>query len=124
MGIGAGVFERLYLIDSAHAGTSWSQTQTLNINGLPFPIPVVITYNVTGRDISIAVNNTVYSNVIQVSATLSSSLIPSDSLATTIYSYYAPKYGLILSRTKINLHYSGIIENINLFISLVSSNLL
>ena len=123
-GFGAGAFERLYLIDSAYAGTTWSQTQTLSINGLPFPVPVVISYNIAGRGITMAVNNTVYSNVIQVSATLSSSLIPADSLATSINSYYAPKYGLILSSTKINLHYSGIIKNINLFISLVLSNLM
>jgi hypothetical protein len=122
-GFGTGAFERLYLIDSAYAGTSWSQTQTLSISGFPFPVPVTISYNIAGRNISMAVNNTVYSNVIQVSANLSSSLIPADSLATSINSYYAPKYGLILSSTKINLHYSGIIENINLFTSLVSSNL-
>jgi hypothetical protein len=122
-GFGVGTFERLYLIDSTYGGTTRIQTQTLSINGLPFPLPVVISYNIAGSGISMAANNMDYSNVIQVSATLSSSHIPADSPATSIIGYYAPKYVLILSSAKINLHSSGIIKNINLFISHLFSSL-
>lgn len=123
-GIGSGAFERLYLRDSAYAGTSWSQTQTVTITGVPFNVPVTISYNIAARDITLTVNNITYTNVIQVTSSISSSLIPSADLTSSINSYYAPKVGLIQSSTKINLNYSGIVENVNLTVRLVSSTIL
>ena len=123
-GFGVGVFERLYLKDSAYVGTSWNQTQNVSVTGIPFPVPVTISYNITERDISRIVNSVNYSNVIHVSATISSSLIPAASLVTSLNSYYAPKYGLIESNTKINLDYMGLVENVKISLKLIDANLL
>jgi hypothetical protein len=123
-GFGAGVFERLYLKDSAYAGTNWSETQTVSVTGVPFPVPVTINYSIAEINISRTVNSIKYSNVIHVSATISSALIPASSLTSSLNSYYAPKYGLIESSTKINLDYTGLVENVNISVKLVNSSLL
>lgn len=120
-GFGVGVFERLYLKDSAYAGTSWNQTQNVTVSGIPFAIPVILTYSIAERDISRTVNSVNYSNVIHVTASISSPLIPSTSLSSSINSYYAPIYGLIESSTKISLNYSGLVENVNVSLKLVNS---
>lgn len=122
-GFGTGAFERLYLKDSAYVGTSWNQTQNVSVTGIPFPVPVTVTYNITERNVSRIVNSVTYSNVIHVSATISSSLIPSSSLTSSLNSYYAPKYGLIESSTKINLNYMSIVQNVNISVKLVDATL-
>lgn len=122
-GFGAGVFERLYLKDNASAGTTWTQSQTVNITNVPFPIPVTLNYNIAEKGITMIVNNISYTNVIHVAATITSSLIPGSGLTSNINSYYAEKYGLIQSSTKINLNYSGLIQNVNLFVQLTSSSI-
>lgn len=122
-GFGSGTFERLYLKDSAYSGTSWNQTQNVMVPGFTFSIPVTLNYKIAERDISKNVNNINYSNVIHVQATISSVLIPSAALSSSIDSYYAPKYGLIESSTKINLNYMGLVENVNLSVKLVNSSL-
>ena len=71
-GFGAGVFERLYLKDDAAAGASWTQNQTVNISGVPFPIPVTLTFNIAEKGITMIVNNVTYNNVIHVAATITS----------------------------------------------------
>jgi hypothetical protein len=123
-GCGAGVFERLYLKDDAAAGASWTQNQTVNISGVPFPIPVTLTFNIAEKGITMVVNNVTYNNVIHVAATITSSLIPSSGLSSSINSYYAEKYGLIKSSTKISLNYMGLIQNVNLFVQLNISTIL
>jgi hypothetical protein len=123
-GFGAGVFERLYLKDNAAAGTTWTQNQTVNITNVPFPIPVTLNYNIAEKGITMIINSITYTNVIHVSTTLTSSLIPGSGLTSNINGYYAEKYGLIQSSTKINLNYMGLIQNVNLFVQLTSSTLL
>lgn len=123
-GFGAGVFERLYLKDDAAAGASWTQNQTVNISGVPFPIPVTLTFNIAEKGITMIVNNVTYNNVIHVAATITSSLIPSSGLSSNSNSYYAEKYGLIKSSTKISLNYMGLVQNVNLFVQLNISTIL
>ena len=121
-GFGAGVFERLYLKDDAAAGASWTQNQTVTISG--FPIPVTLTFNIPEKGLTMVVNNITYTNVIHVSATITSSIIPSSGLSSNINSYYSEKVGLIKSSTKISLNYMGIIQTVNLFVQLNSSTIL
>lgn len=121
-GFGTGIFERLYLKDNAAVGTSWSQSLTVNLQGVP--VPVTLTYSIAEKGITKIVNSKTYSDVIHVTATISSTLIPSASLVTNINSYYAKKYGLIESSTKINLNYLGFVENVNIRMDLVSANIL
>lgn len=122
--LGTSVFERLYLKDNVAAATTWSQDTNVALSGVPFPIPIIITYNIVEKGITRTVNGTTYTGVIHVGASIHSSLIPSASLTSDINSYYAKKYGLIEGSTVIGLDFMGIVENVNIETKLVTSNLL
>ena len=122
-GLGNAVFEELYLKDNADVGATWSQTQTVMVTGSPAPVPVLLSFSIAEKNISRMVNTTNYTNVIHVSATISSSFIPAASLTSSINTYYAPNFGLIESSTKINLNYLGLLENVNLSVKLLTANL-
>ena len=122
--LGTSVFERLYLKDNVAAATTWSQDINVTLSGVPFPIPIIITYNILEKGISRTVNGTTYTDVIHVATSISSTFIPSTALVTNINGYYAKKYGLIESSTIIQLNYSGIVQNIKIETKLVSANLL
>jgi hypothetical protein len=121
-GFGTTVFEKLYLIDIAPVGISWTQTISVTLSGVP--LPVTVTYNIAEKDISRTVNGTNYTDVIHVTTSITSSLIPAAALTTNINSYYAEKYGLIESSSIIQLNYMGNVQNINMETKLVSANLL
>jgi len=121
--LGAGVFERLYLKDNANVGTSWTQNQNVTVAGFPIAVPVTLTYKIAEKGISRTINNITYTDVIHVSAAISSSLIPAASFTSSVDGYYAKKIGMIESSTLINLNYSGLIEHFNVSIKLMSSSL-
>lgn len=121
-GFGLTVFERLYLMDTAPVGFTWTQTLTVNLSGTP--VPFTLTYNIAEKGISRNVNGTTYSDVIHVTTSLHSSLIPTAALTTDINSYYAEKYGLIENTSIISLNYMTFIQNINTETKLVSATLL
>ena len=121
-GIGQDVFERLYLKDNGTVGTSWTQILSVTIPGVPVPLPVTLTNNIVERDISRVVNGVTYNNVIHVSTSLSSALIPAASLVTAIDSYYAPNYGLIENTTIVQLNYV-LVQNVNIHTRLISADL-
>ena len=111
--LGTSVFERLYLKDNVAAATTWSQDINVTLSGVPFPIPIIITYNILEKGISRTVNGNSYSDVIHVSTTISSSVIPAASLVTNINSYYAPKYGLIENSSVVHLDFVGIVQDLD-----------
>jgi len=121
-GLGSTNFEQLYLKDNVAIGTSWSQSSNVIVQGVP--VPVTLTYKISEKGISRIVNSVTYNDVIHVSITISSSLIPSASLISSIDSYYANKYGLIENTTVINLNYGGIVENVKNQTKIVSATLL
>jgi hypothetical protein len=123
LGLGSGVFERLYLKDDVAVSANWVQTLTVDIPGLPIPIPITITNTVAEKGISRTVNNVEYKNVIHVSTSISSALIPAASLTTDISSYYAPKFGLIENNNVVELDYLGVTESINIETKLLSADL-
>ena len=123
-GLGIGVFERLYLKDNVNVGTTWTQSISVTIPGVTIPVPVTLTYTIAEKGISRTVNSTNYTDVIHVSTTISSTIIPSASFTSNINSYYAKKYGLIENSTIVNLDYSGIVENVNVETTLISATLL
>lgn len=99
---GSSSVEHIYLKDNATAGTSWSQTITIApFSGVPTTVPLTITNTIAEKNTSRTVNGKTYNNVIHISTSLSSASLPAGSLTTDIQSYYAPKYGLIESKTKI-----------------------
>jgi hypothetical protein len=124
VGLGTAAFERLYLKDKVNIETSWTQSLAVTVPGIPIPVPVTLTYNISEKGISRTVNAINYTDVIHVSATISSSLIPPTALTSSIDSYYARKYGLIENTTIIKLNYTGIVENVNLETKIVSATLL
>ena len=121
-GFGTTAFERLYLIDIAPAGISWTQTISVTISGIP--VPVTLTYTVAEKGISRIVNGTTYTDVIHVVTAFSSPLIPAASLTTSINSYYAKKYGLIEATNIVQVNYQNFIQNIDTETKLVSANVL
>lgn len=115
--------ERLYLKDDASVGATWNQDFSLTIQGVPIPVPLTVSNKIVEKGITRTENGISYSNVIHVSTTLSSSLIPSSAFSSAIDSYYAPKYGLIENTSVIQLNYLGLVENVNVQTQLMSSSL-
>jgi hypothetical protein len=115
--------DRLFLKDNASAGTTWNQDFSLSIPGIPLPVPLTVSNKIAEKGIDRTVNGTAYSNVIHVSTSLSSALIPSNSFTSSIDSYYAPKYGLIENTSVIHLDYMGLAEDVNVKTELTSATL-
>ncbi len=120
---GGSNIERLYLKDNISAGNTWSQNFNLTIPNFPLPVSLLVTNKIVEKGISRTVNGITYLNVIHVSTSLSSSLIPSSSFISAIDSYYAPKVGLIENTSHIHNNYSGLNENVNSKTELMSSDL-
>lgn len=114
------IFERIYLKDNAGEGSNWKQDISVKISNF-ITIPVTVSNIIMEKGKSRTVNGINYSNVIHVSTTISSSLIPAASLTSDIHSYYAPNYGLIENTSVVNLNYSGITQNVNMETKLVSA---
>lgn len=115
--------DRLYLKDNVSTGTTWTQNFSLTIPGVPLAVPLTITNKISEKGIDRTVNGTAYSNVIHVTTTLSSALIPPTALTSSIDSYYAPNYGLIENTSVVSIDFSGIVENVNVKTQLMSANL-
>ncbi len=119
--LGVGAIERLYLKDNADIGINWSQNLNVTVPGFPLQIPFTITNSIIEKDIARTVSSNNYTNVIHVSTTISSGLIPAASLVTNINSYYAPKYGLIENSTIIHLNFGGMVQDLDTQTTLVSA---
>lgn len=112
---GTTAVENIYLKDNIAAAGSWNQPYTITVSGLPLTVNLLNT--ITEKDISKTVNGIVYNNVIHVTTTLTVSLfgtpLPAGAITTNIEAYYAPKVGMIQSRNKINIDFSGNTDNID-----------
>ncbi len=105
--------ENIYLKDNAVLNISWSQSFVITASGIPLTINIINA--ITEKGISKTVNGNVYNNVIHISSALSVSVLgvplPAGAVTSDIQSYYAEKYGLIQSKTKITINYNGINSN-------------
>jgi hypothetical protein len=117
------VFDRLYLKDNVAAGTTWKQDLSVTVPDVPLPVPVTITNTISEKGISRDVNGTTYSNVIHVSTSITSSLIPASALTSSIDSYYAEKYGLIENSSVVSLNFFGITKFVDVKTKLTSATL-
>ena len=117
--------DRLYLKEDALVNAGWTQSISFVLPGIPLPggVPLTISNTVTEKGVSRTVNSIVYSDVIHIQTTLTSTLIPAASLTTSINTYYARKYGLIENTTIITLNFMGFNNNINTTTKLISSTL-
>lgn len=117
------IFERLYLKDDVAIGVTWDQSLSIPIQGFPISAPVTITNKIMETGISRTVNGINYTDLIHVSTSISSSVIPEASLTSDIQSYYAKKYGLIENTSVVSVNYLGIVQNINISTKLTSATL-
>jgi hypothetical protein len=88
-----------YLKTNVAVGAKWTQTANVTISGVSLPVTVNYTLELNAG--SRTVNGKNYTDVIKVAATLSSISLPPNSLTSDIQNFYAPKVGLIESKTKI-----------------------
>ncbi len=114
-------FQRLYLKTGLTPGTSWSQSENIVVDRIQ--LPTKITNTIVENSLTRIVNGKTYQNVIHVSTTITSDLIPASALTSAIHSYYAPNYGLIENTSKLNLNYMGVVEKLDLSTTLKSSDL-
>ena len=120
--LGGTKVETLYLKSSAAVGASWQQSYTISFGGISFPVNMA--NSIEEKGINKTVNGISYTDVIHVKTTLSVTGIPSSALVTDIHSYYAPNYGLIENRSKIDLNYMGFVSSTDFTTRLKTSVLL
>ena len=113
--------ENKYLKDNTPVNDSWSQSYPLTISGAT--LNVTVTNTITEKGISKTVKGTTYTGVIHVTTTIAVASLPASALTTDIHSYYTAKLGLIQSINKINLNFSGYVENINQQTNLIAANI-
>jgi len=118
---GGGSVENIYLKDNVAAAANWLQTYPVLVNGLP--LSVNVTNTITAKGLSKVVNNITYNDVIQVTTAISVPGIPAAALVTDIQSFYAPKFGLVQSKNKIDINFSGIVSKTDQEIILKSADL-
>jgi hypothetical protein len=107
LGAGSNGVENIYLQTGKDVGYSWNTAVNLPISG-GSTVPATITNTIAEKGISRTVNGIAYTDVVRVTTTATSVVLPAGSLVTDIQSYYAPKVGLIESKYKISLPLGGI----------------
>lgn len=122
--LGNSAVENLYLKENAPAGTTWSESLSLTVPGVPFAIPVTVSYRIEEIGLTRTVNGTPYADVIRVKTTLSSSLIPPSGLTTDIEDFYARRVGAIESKVIINIAFMGVNQSTNTRTILLRATLL
>lgn len=113
--------ERLYLKDNLNTGATWKQDFSIKPDGSPIPITFSLNNKIAEKGISRTVNNIAYNDVIHVTSTLSSGLIPSENLTSAIDMYYSPDYGLIESSIIVDLNYMSFVQKVNIVTKLQSA---
>ena len=117
--------ENIYLKDNAAVNASWNQTYNVTASGIPLTITIVNV--ITEKGISKTVNSIVYTDVIHVTSTITASVLgtplPARAIITDIQVYYSKKYGMIQSKNKIDINYSGVVSNTDELTNLKSSDI-
>lgn len=112
---GINSIESIYLKDNVALNGTWSQSYTINASGVPLTINLLNT--IAQKNTSLTVNGINYTDVIQVTTSLSASFLgvplPSSAITTDIQTYFAKKVGMILAKNKVSINYSGTINNID-----------
>ncbi|MEO6582826.1 MAG: hypothetical protein ABIO05_00795 [Ferruginibacter sp.] len=118
--------EILYLKDNVAVNTTWAQTTTVNVPGVPFPVTLNLSNKIIEKGIGRTVNGISYSDVIHVKRDITASIsgLPVTGLTTDMHYYYAPKVGLIENNVLLNLNFMGITNNTNTQTKLQSANIL
>lgn len=112
--------ERLYLRSNLNINGTWSQASSVMIPNTAFSVNVKLNNQIIDKN-DRTVNGTLYTGVIHVRSTITSTDIPANNLQSAIDSYFAPKVGLIENSTLIDLDYLGIKSHIDVKTILTSS---
>ena len=105
--LGGTSIEVLYLKDNAALNDTWSQTTPITVSG--FTLSLTLINKIAQKGISKTVNGIIYTDVIDVETSLSVSGIPVPyTLTSDIHYYYAPKFGQIENKIKIDLTVTGL----------------
>lgn len=122
-GLSDQVFVNLYLKADQPVNTSWTQSYTVNIPGVPLPVTVVLTNKIVEKGITRIVGSNTYNNVIHVSSSITASAgpLPITGITSDINNYYAPKYGMIESSNIFSIDFQTIQQNTNTTTKLTSS---
>ncbi len=123
LGVNAGgaTVENIYLKDNASVGASWSQNVPVTFSGVP--LTITITNSIAEKGISKTVKGITYADVIHVTTTMAVAGLPPGALTTDIQSYYARKYGVIENKYKVQLNYSGVVQNTDQLTSLKTADI-
>jgi hypothetical protein len=119
--LGGSNVENIYLKDNVAAGTSWTQSYPVTANGIP--LTVTVTHTITAKGLTKVVNTITYNDVIHITTTISVSGLPASALNTDIQAFYAPRVGMIQSKNKVSVDFSGIVENTNQETTLKSADI-
>ena len=111
--VGSQSVENLYLKDNAAVNTTWTQTYTVTVSGIPVTVTTV--NKIIEKNLSRTVNAVTYNDVIHVKTDISATSIvgPVTGLTTDIHTYYAPRVGEIENTTVIDLDFMGIVNHTN-----------
>lgn len=88
--------EVLYLKDNLALGGSWSEIENVTVSGVPFPVPVTLTFVVEKNKFDTTMDGTTYKDVIKVRLTPT---VPGVTITSDITYYYARKVGLFYNKT-------------------------
>jgi len=96
--------ELLYLKDAA-AGTTWTETKTINFPGIPVPISVPLNYSVIEKGISYTVGTKTFTEVTQIKITIGTLSVMGFTITpvSDFKYYYARGVGRIYARTKLTI---------------------
>jgi hypothetical protein len=97
--------ELLYLKDNVNVGTSWTETESATIQGIP--VTVQLAFTISEKGISYVVNGVTFTDVIKVT------VVPTFPVPSTsdLQYYYARNVGLIYSKTNLSIPLASINSN-------------
>ena len=121
--LGGSSVENIYLKDNVALNDTWSKSYPVTLSGIPLYVTLINTITEKGQ--AKTINNISYTDVIKVTTTFSISglVLPPGALTTDIHAFYAPKYGMIESKNKIDINYSGIVDHTDQVTTLKSADL-
>ena len=88
--------EVLYLKDNLSIGGAWSEIKNVTVTGIPFPVPLNLSFVVEKNKFDTTMDGTTYKDVIKVRLTPTTTLA---TITSDITYYYARKVGLFYNKT-------------------------
>jgi hypothetical protein len=101
--------EFLYLKDNLSAGGNWTEAKNLTIPGIPFAVPVNLSYTIVGNKFDTSFNGNSFKDVIRVRVRPSSTLATVD--LDDITYLYAKNVGLIANKVRLKITLASIDVN-------------